>query len=466
VDNNYLLFVDNLSTFYYLFSYQAVTGDYWKKFVSDFEKNSTSPILVPLLKKSVLSSFTENQAFIACENLGTKIILETKKKQLEEDFSYFLGRQVTITFFIKEKAKKTVSDEPPLFKYKQDKDSLVKNSGLQLNFTFNSFAVSSSNQFAYAAALSVAKNPSRSYNPLFVYGDVGVGKTHLVQAIANKILEDGSIKKVLYCPSEEFVNDLVELIRIKNTSSFRKKYRSLDVLLVDDIQFIAGKNAIQEEFFHTFNSIIRGGGQIILSSDRPPQEIKKLEDRLRSRFSGGLTVDIQKPDDELRTAILLIKAKERNIEIEAEAAGLIAEKITDTRELEGKLLEIYARCLKESGKITVDIIKDELSKKNKQAASQISPPEVIKYVCSYYQIKPSQIKDKDRRERIVLPRQIIMFILRNILKLNLEEVAFILKRKDHTTIIHGVDKITNLILKNPSFKEEVDTIINSLPLLT
>lgn len=443
-----------------------MAGTDWKKFVSNFEKTNNSPVLASLLKKSSLSSFTENQAFITCENLGTKIILETKKNQIEEELSHFLDKQATVVFFIKEKVKKTINDEVPLLKYKQDKDAAVKNSGLQLKFTFDNFAVSSSNQFAYAAALSVAKNPGTSYNPLFVYGDVGVGKTHLIQAIANKILKNNLIKKVFYCPSEEFVNDLVELIRIKNTAHFRQKYRSLDALLVDDIQFIAGKNTSQEEFFHTFNSIIRRGGQIILSSDKPPQEIRKLEDRLRSRFSGGLTVDIQKPDRELRTAILLIKAKERNIEIEAEAAGLMAEKITDTRELEGKLLEIYARCLKENGKITSRIIKDELSKKNEQIAFRLSPHEVIKYVCSCYQIRPSQIKDKDRREKIVLPRQIIMFILRSVLKINFEEIAFILKRKDHTTIIHGVNKISSLIFKNPVFKEEIDRIINSLSLST
>lgn len=439
----------------------------WKKFIADFEKNNHSPILIPLLKKTSLSSFSKKQVFIACENLGTKLLLEGKKKQLEKKLSSFLGQKMALIFFIKKKAKKISKEQDaPLLKYKQNKEDIIKNSGLQSNFVFENFAVSSSNQFAYAAALAVAKNPTKSYNPLFVYGDVGVGKTHLIQAIANKILENNLSKKVLYCPSEEFVNDLIELIRIKNTSHFRQKYRSLDVLLVDDVQFIAGKNTAQEEFFHTFNSIIRRGGQIILSSDRPPPEIKKLEDRLRSRFSGGLTVDIQKPNHELRTAILLIKAKERNIEIKTEAAELIAERITDTRELEGKLLEIYARCFKENKPIDTEIVNNELSKKKEQITPRVSPYEVIKYVCSYYQVKTSQIKDKNRKERVVLPRQIIMFILRTVLKLNLEEIAFILKRKDHTTIIHGVDKITNLFLKNPAFKKEVDTIINSFSLST
>jgi chromosomal replication initiator protein len=438
----------------------------WRKFIIEYEKTNKSPVLIPILKKTYIANLEDNNAYVACENLGMKIILESKKNNLEKEISRILNKQLSLNFVIKGSGKKKPNEEMPLLKYEENKHSAIESSGLQTKYTFDNFAVSSSNQFAYVAALSVSKNPGNSYNPLFVYGDVGVGKTHLVQAIANKILENDLTKKIYYCPSEEFVNDLVELIRIKNTSHFRQKYRFLDVLLIDDVQFIAGKNAVQEEFFHTFNFIIKRGGQIILSSDKPPQEIKKLEDRLRSRFAGGLTVDIQKPDIELRTAILLIKAKERNIEIDTEAAGFIAEKIIDTRELEGKLLEVYARCLKEKGRITTDIIKKEFSKKNEQTKNKLSPQDVIKYVCSFYQIRPSQIKDKGRKENIVLPRQIIMFILRNILKLNLEEIAFILKRKDHTTIIHGVDKITSLVFKNPVFKEEVNRIISSLSLST
>jgi len=438
----------------------------WKKFVAYFKKNNNlSSLFISVLEKTDVSSFTENQIFVTCENLGAKMILEAKKPQIEKDLTTFLNKKITVVFLIKEKIKKTIK-EAPLLKYNEDKEVAIKNSGLQAQYTFDNFAVSSSNQFAYAAAQAVANNPGKIYNPLFIYGDVGVGKTHLMQAIANKILENNPKKKILYSPCEEFVNDLVEWIRVKNTSRFRQKYRPLDVFLVDDVQFIAGKNTGQEEFFHTFNSIIRKGGQIILSSDRPPQEIKKLEDRLRSRFSGGLIVDIQKPDLELRTAILLIKAKERNIEIDIDAAELLAEKITDTRELEGKLLEIYARCLKGNGKIALQIVENELSKKNSLLISRLSPNEVIKRVCSYYQIKPYQVKDKDRREKVALPRQVIMFILRNVLKINYEEIAFILKRKDHTTVIHGVNKISQLIIKDPSLKEEIDIIINSFSILT
>jgi chromosomal replication initiator protein len=438
----------------------------WKKFIAFYEKKDSSPILIPILKKASFSGFSDDEIFIACENLGTKILLETKKNTLKKELSFFLGKPVNLNFFIKEKDKKKTKNDIPLLKFEKNKQEKIKKSGLSEKFTFENFAVSSSNQFAHAAALAVAKKPGDSYNPLFVYGDVGVGKTHLIQAIANKILEEDLSKRVLFCSSEDFVNDLVEFIRIKNASSFRKKYRSLDVLLVDDIQFIAGKNAVQEEFFHTFNSIIRAGGQIILTSDRPPQEIKRLEDRLRSRFSGGLAADIQKPDPELRAAILLIKAKERNIEINLEVASLLAEKIKDTRELEGKLLQMYARSLRENKKISKELVEEELSKKTEKIKQKVSPQDIIRVVCSYYNLKISQIKDSTRKERITLPRQIIMFILRNTLKLKYEEIAYILKRKDHTTILHGVDKVTSLILKNPVFKDEVNQIVDSLSLST
>lgn len=439
----------------------------WKDFVSFYQKRNPGSVLIPILKKVRFSGFSNDEFFLGCENLGTKFLLETKKTTLKKELSLFLKQPVDLNFFVQEKkGKKKPKNDIPLLRFEETKQRTIKKSGLSEKFTFENFAVSSSNQLAYSAALAVAKKPAKTYNPLFVYGEVGVGKTHLIQAIGNKILEDDLSKKVLFCSSEEFVNDLIGFIRNKNTHAFRKKYRPLDVLLVDDIQFIAGKNAVQEEFFHTFNAVIRAGGQIVLTSDQPPKKIKKLEDRLRSRFSGGLTVDIQKPDFELRTAIVLIKAKERNIEIDLETAGLLAEKIKDTRELEGKLLEMYARSLRENKKISKQMVKEEFSKKEAQLKQKISPRDVIRLVCSYYNLKLSQIKNNSRKERITLPRQIIMFILRNSLKLKYEEIAYILKRKDHTTIIHGVNKITNLVLKNPAIKEDINRIIDSLSLST
>lgn len=433
----------------------------WKNFVSDYLQKNGSPILESIFKNTYFSSFFDNKIFVACKNLGTKVVLENKKTEIEKNFSIFLGKPVSLVFFIKPFVEKKTKNDPPLLKHEKEKQTLINRAGLLENFTFENFAVSSSNQLAYSAALAVCQKLGKLYNPLFIYGDVGVGKTHLMQAIGNKVLEKDPNKKILFCSSEDFLNDLIQVIRTKNTLSFRKKYRSLDLLMVDDIQFIAGKTTIQEEFFHTFNSIIRGGGQIVLTSDRPPKEIKNLQDRLKSRFAGGLTVDIQKPDLELRTAIVLIKAKERNIDIDFESAELIAQKITDTRELEGRLLEMSAKAIRENKKISKELIESEFSKQKNQIIKKVSPQEIIRIVCSYYNLKPSQIKKPTRKEQVSFPRQIIMYLLRNVLKLKYEEIAFILKRKDHTTIIHGVDKINALIIKNPGFKNEIDRIINS-----
>lgn len=434
----------------------------WKQFVARLEKRLDMPILITLIKKTTLTEVSNHTYVVSCPNSGVRMYLESKKTVLEEFFRDDFKKSAVFVFFTKEGEKRKRKEEPPLVQFeKKTTDTFVK-SGLQRRFAFENFAVSPSNHIAHAAALTVSEAPGTIYNPLFVYGGVGVGKTHLSQAIANKILNDDSKKNVLFCTSEEFTNDLIDLIRQKNTVYFRNKYRTLDVLIVDDIQFIAGKNYVQEEFYHTFNTIIKQGGQIILTSDRSPEEIKKLEDRLRSRFSGGLTIDIQRPDFELRTAILLIKAKERNIPIDMAMAQLIAEKTIDVRQLEGRLLTLYTRTLSGEVSITSDLISQEFKKEEARQSEKITPQHVIKTICSYYNISPSQLKREGRKENVVLPRQIAMYILRTLLRLKFEEIAFLLKRKDHTTIMHGVDKITSMMLKNTTFKEEVEKLGRSL----
>jgi chromosomal replication initiator protein len=301
---------------------------------------------------------------------------------------------------------------------------------------------------------------------VLLYGPAGVGKTHLAQSVARVALEKTPAAKVYFCPGDRFTNELIESIQEKNTAKFRRKYRNLQILVIDDIQFIAGKQTIQEEFFHTFNTIVSAGGQVILTSDRPPTEIKNLEDRLRSRFSGGLIVDIQEPDFELRTAILLIKAKEKEIELSIDAAKIIAEQVGDTRALEGALLSIYAKTLGRKEGIDLEDIEGFFQKKDERKQTRVTPHDIIKAVCSYYNVKQSQVKSALRAENVALPRQIIMFLLRRELRLKYEEIAYILKRKDHTTIIHGSEKISGMLIKNPAFKEEIDRITKSLILST
>ena len=361
-------------------------------------------------------------------------------------------------------ARKAPVSSLPLISYQDSPEAAFSKANLNPLFNFENFAVSNSNQIAHAASYAVATNPGKQYNPLFLYGGVGVGKTHLMHAIGQKILADSPDKKVLYCTSEEFTNDLIELIRRKNTGQFRNKYRTLDVLLIDDIQFIAGKTYIQEELYHTFNTMVRLNHQIVFTSDKSPKEISGLEDRLRSRFSGGLMIDVQKPDFELRCAIVMIKAKQRNIPIDIMAVKTIAEKIEDSRELEGMILNIYSKSLllNNTSQITNDLATYEIKTQKETRIKKTTASDVIKTVCVFYDIKQSYIKSPIRKDSIARARQTIMYILRIELKMKYEEIAFLLKRKDHTTIMHGVDKIKNEIMTNDRINDEIQRIINSL----
>ncbi len=437
----------------------------WLSFINAYQKEYGSPVMAPLLKKTRFVELSGKTCIIGCENLGIKLFLDGKKTELESALKKLLKQTYSIVFVVTaSKKRKPHQGTLPLIQFQGSKEEKIKKSGLHPLFTFENFAVSPSNHIAHAAAQAVADRPGSAYNPLFIYGSVGVGKTHLSQSIAHKILDADSKKKIVSCSSEQFTNDLVECIREKNTKELRRKYRSLDVLIIDDIQFIAGKNYVQEEFYHTFNAVVQSGGQIIVTSDRPPKEIKELEDRLRSRFSGGLIIDIQKPDIELRTAILLIKAKERNIDIEMEAARHLAEKVKDTRELEGTLLKLFTLAFvkgKESS-ITIETTKKELRGRIEEISKRSSPKDAIRAVASYYDLSPKDIKGASRKEKVALARQICMYILRTTFRLKLSEVAFLLKRRDHTTVIHGERKIMKKLLRDAPFKEEVESITESL----
>ncbi|PIS15483.1 chromosomal replication initiator protein DnaA [Candidatus Roizmanbacteria bacterium CG09_land_8_20_14_0_10_41_9] len=435
---------------------------FWEDFLQFLNASTQkAPILLSVLKQAKPITIEDGQIIVGCENQGVRFFLEKRKGEIEKKLRLFAKKDILLSFTLSEiKKKKSVS--PPLLSFQPSIQDVFTKSGLHVKYSFDNFAVSSSNQVAHAAASAVSNNLATAYNPLFLYGGVGVGKTHLAQSVGKKILEKDGSKKVFFCPGDQFTNELIDSIRERTTARFRAKYRKLSLLIVDDIQFIAGKQLIQEEFFHTFNSIVSVGGQIILTSDRPPGEIKNLEDRLRSRFSGGLIVDIQSPDFELRTAILLIKAKEKNIEIEMEAAKAIAEQINDTRALEGALLSIYAKILGIKERIDLDSVEAFFSEKTERVVKKISPTDVLKLVCSYYNVKQSHLKGPNRTENLVIPRQLTMFILRNTLRLKLEEIARVLKRKDHTTVIYAVNKIGRLLVKDPIFKQDVDRITQSL----
>ncbi|MBI2641717.1 chromosomal replication initiator protein DnaA [Candidatus Roizmanbacteria bacterium] len=438
---------------------------FWTGFLKSLETNKKKiPVLYSLLKQLKPIELSENRIILGCHNQAFKFFLEKKVSEIELTLSAFTHKKMSVELVVI--PSKKIPKEAPLLSFQPSLEDVFYQAGLHAKYSFENFAVSTTNQVAFAAAQAVADNPGHSYNPLLFYGGVGVGKTHLAQSVARKVLQKDTSKKVFFCPGDQFTNELIEGIREKSTPRFRRKYRKLSLFIVDDVQFIAGKQTVQEEFFHTFNSVVSAGGQIILTSDRPPSEIKNLEDRLRSRFSGGLIVDIQPPDFELRTAILLIKAREKNIEIDIDAAKIIAEQITDTRGLEGTLLSLYAKILGQKEKIDLEAVDLFFSQRQKTNSFRVLPQDVIKTVCSYYNVKQSHLRGPVRNESIVLPRQIVMYILRSHLKLKLEEIAFLLKRKDHTTVIHAVDKMSGLIIKNPTIKQEIDGIITSLGLST
>ncbi|TSC84190.1 MAG: chromosomal replication initiator protein [Microgenomates group bacterium Gr01-1014_16] len=355
---------------------------------------------------------------------------------------------------VKAKQYKSVNEGLPLFEEVKQDPEKGRAAGLRDDYTFSSYAVGGSNQMAFAAAQAVARKPGEAYNPLFIYGGVGVGKTHLMQAIGREILERAG-GKIVCCTSEQFTNDLVEGIRNKSTEKVRTKYRQVKVLLIDDVQFIAGKVTAQEEFFHTFNAIQGAGGQVVMTSDRPPAEIAKLEARLRSRFGAGLIVDIGQPDFELRTAILLIKAKQKNINLPMEAAQLIAEQVVGVRELEGALVRLQTKNVEIDSNLVRETLKMERSNGSRKI---LTAAEVILAVSEYFGVGVQLLKGEKRTKSIVWPRQILMFILRKDLRLPQEEVGRLIGGRDHSTVIHATEKVEEAM----KLDRQTETIIHNL----
>lgn len=349
-----------------------------------------------------------------------------------------------------------------------DTTSIAKRLHIRSESTFESFAVSTSNQIAYAAATAVAKAPGTAYNPLFIYGGVGVGKTHLMHAVANTLLKNKRSTKIVYCMGEEFLNEIVEAIQTKSARQFKQKYRSAELLLVDDVQFIAGKQTAQEEFFHTFNAVHREGGQVILTSDRPPSEISRLEDRLRSRFEGGLIVDVSQPDFELRTAIVNLKAESIGLSVPPEAARMIAANTTDARGIEGALRRLTTELAIGQKNITAELVESLFKGKIKKDESlvkttkRLSPQEVLEAVAGYFDIKSTAIKGPKRDRPIARPRQIFMYLCRVELGLTLADVGGALGGRDHTTIMHGVETIAKELSTNAHLREAVEGIKTKL----
>lgn len=341
---------------------------------------------------------------------------------------------------------------------------LAQQAHLRHDYTFETFAVSTTNEMAHAAAVAVSKRPGTAYNPLFLYGGVGVGKTHLMHAIGNNILKNNPQARILYSTGEEFTNEIVSAIQTKKALKFKEKYRTVNVLLIDDIQFIAGKNAVQEEFFHTFNSIVQQTGQIVLTSDRPPHEINLLEDRLQSRFEAGLMIDIQQPSFELRTAILLIKAKANHLTITMDLAQLIASKVESARKIEGIIKKLRSAVELQRKQIDRQLVDDIIQSEGSTSHERlrVKPADIIKTVADHYHIKQLAIRGKKRVKSIVKARHVAMFLMKEELQLPYTEIGRWFSNRDHTTAMHGIQKIMDDIEQNDQLMQEVSAIRMSL----
>ena len=424
------------------------------------------------LKPLTLYSVNNNTVTIVVEeSIGVSYINKRFYKLFKVTITEFLGEEYEIEFVSPDSLPDANINSSPAPVNNNIEDSNLKSriaeANLNSKYTFDTFVVGGSNNFAHAYALKVAEAPGEIVNPLFLFGGVGLGKTHLMQSIANYILQHNQNAKVLYVTSEAFTNELINVIRNENQNAvveFRNKYRNIDVLLIDDIQFIIGKDRSQEEFFHTFNTLHEAKKQIIISSDKPPKEMTTLEERLRSRFEWGLSVDISSPEYETRMAILQKKAELEGYDIDNEILQYIATNIiSNIRELEGALTKVVAYSkispLKMDIELAKEVLKDSISP---NAVTEITCPLIIQIVAEHFNISQNDLASKKKSQDIVIPRQIAMYLCRTLTDESLSSIGSLLGKRDHTTVIHGHDKIAAEINTNEQLKNTVEVLKKKL----
>ena len=400
---------------------------------------------------------------VPSEQMGIDYITKKYMFPIKVAVAEFTGKEYEIEFIAPEQAKQAEREQMFAVMNTLDHSANAEKANLNPKYTFDTFVVGNNNKFAHAAALAVAESPGKMYNPLFIHGGAGLGKTHLMHSIAHFVLHENPEKKVLYVTSETFTNELIESIRNGNNraiTQFREKYRTVDVLLIDDIQFIIGKEATQEEFFHTFNDLHGNKKQIIISSDKPPKDIETLEARLRSRFEWGLTADISSPDFETRMAILHKKEENDGYNIDNEVIEYIATHIkSNIRELEGALNKLVALSNLENREITVKLaeeaLKDIISPDEKK---EITPSLIISIVAEHFHVSVDDLKSNKRNSEVVFPRQIAMYLCSNMTSAGLKKIGAEMGGRDHTTVLHGSRKIASDIKTSDSVKSTVEII--------
>jgi chromosomal replication initiator protein len=456
----------------------------WKKTLENIKEQITNPSFNTWFSetKAVMTT-AENQMVLQVSNNFIQEWIESQYTDLiEEILKDLTGNQWTLILLTpkevkefkenKEKNKDTnkkENNEVEVVEKTESENSVeseLKQNGFNPKYTFDTFVVGNSNRFAHAASLAVAEAPAKAYNPLFIYGDVGLGKTHLMQAIAHFILKNNPDYKVVYVSSETFTNELINSIKDDSTVDFRDKYRNIDILLVDDIQFLAGKERTQEEFFHTFNTLHESNRQLIISSDRPPKEIPTLEERLRSRFEWGLITDIQKPDLETRIAILRKKADIENLTIPNEVVIYIANKIqSNIRELEGALVKVIAYSSLVDREIDVDLAREalkDLVNKKKSESIEVNIERIKKIITDDYNLRMEDMQSKKRTQNIAFPRQIAMYLSRELTDFSLPHIGNEFGGRDHTTVIHAHNKIKEKIENEDDFSSKIERLTDKI----
>ena len=422
---------------------------------------TTSISYATWIKNLEIESVNDNKIVLVALSKIQKDAIETRLYDLIcNTFNFITNKTCDIKIIVKDESSREEYEEEQV-NYTSTEN--YSNSNLNPKYTFDNFVIGNSNKFAQAAAVAVSESPVTAYNPLFIYGGVGLGKTHLMHAIGNSILRKNKNSNILYVTSEKFTNQLINSIKDNNVAQFKEKYRNVDVLLIDDIQFIAGKERIQEEFFHTFNPLHESGKQIILSSDKPPKDIPLLEDRLKSRFEWGLIADISNPDYETRLAILRKKAQLDNIIVDDEILSNIATRIdSNIRELEGTLNKLIATSSLTNSPITIEMaeraIKDIVAQQEKVISSEFIQDTVAKY----FNISAKDLRGSKRSNDIAFPRQIAMYLCRNVAQMSLPQIGKDFGKRDHTTVMHACNKIESDIKENSNTKLIVESVKNIL----
>lgn len=442
------------------------TNKIWDSFIEEIMK-STSKLSFDMFFSdlSLYKLDVDNKIiYIQLEDISIiKFLREKYIVQIEDIFTRMLGDDFQVVIKSKDEYKSNKID-----KKKKVRKSLYKDNSKLFNpkFNFENFVVGGNNRFAYAASLAVAESPAEAYNPLFLYGGSGLGKTHLMQAIGIQVIKNDPTSNVLYISSETFTNELIEAINTQNTNQFKEKYRNIDILLIDDIQFLEGKEATQEEFFHTFNTLYENNKQIVISSDRPPSNLQKLDERLTTRFGFGITADVQPADFETRVAILKKKIELADIELDSdieEVCNLIAEKIKyNIRELEGAMNRMISFSEIMNNKIDLDFAKIVLKDIYRDTDKAIAPERIRSTVASYYDIKVSDLDSKRRTAEIALARQVAMYLCRESTDFSFSKIGEIFGGRDHSTVMSNCNKIQTLYQEDELIKYDIDEINKKL----